>query len=821
MSNPSYAQIVFNLPLKEPFTYKIPESFVGKLSVGMRVLAPFGPRQLTGYVIGFTNTYDPKYSLKSISDLPDLKPVLPQEILDLTQHLANYYQAGWGEAIRAALPAGMDDEIHEVFEITGKGSTSLLNQQVSGNVLKLLKTLHSNKPLNRRQIKSQLKTGFKAHTLAEAQEAGLITGRAETKRRSIQYLQEKVIQPNTKTLSPEKIDDLFKRSPKQKEIFLYLLEGEKSLEELKERFPKYAGPLKQLREKKLVSTISKKKSRQMQTKNSSEEHFPELPPPFTQEQEEVFLQLKKIVQRQEHKTALLHGVTGSGKTEIYLRSIQLALKMGRTAIMLVPEISLTPQTVTRFQKRFGYQVAILHSGLTQVERYLEWEKIRKKKVSIVVGARSAIFAPFENIGVIVIDEEHDNSYKQDTSPRYHAREAAILRAKHHNALVILGSATPSLESRFRADTEDYLYFSLTKRVGDRLLPTVQLIDMRKERKEAKNFSILSLPLRKAIRDRLERKEQVFLFLNRRGTANYLLCRKCGYVYDCPNCSVSLTFHGNANLLLCHYCNFSTVMPRGCKSCEGEVIRFSGFGTQKLEEETLLSFPEAKVARLDRDTVRQPHTFKKMYREMNSGKIDILIGTQMITKGHDFPNVTLVGVVYADISLHIPDFRSSERSFQLLTQVGGRAGRGKVPGHVIIQAHDPSHPVLDWVKDHDYTTFFNNEIQMRQRLQFPPFTHLTGIEVESEDEATGEATVTSLKKVAVENLAKFPEVELLGPSRAALYRLNNKFRWHLILRSPESHILQNFLKKFQESFSKKKGFSKKIKITLDVDPQNLL
>ena len=429
---------------------------------------------------------------------------------------------------------------------------------------------------------------------------------------------------------------------------------------------------------------------------------------------------------------------------------------------MVPEISLTPQTVARFHARFGNKVAILHSGLSQKERYLEWNRIREARVSIVVGARSAIFAPFKNLGVIVIDEEHDSSYKQDSSPRYHARDTAIVRARTENAVVILGSATPALESLANTESGKYHYLNLDKRVEDCLLPVVEIVDMQKEKDENRNFTILSGRLKTAIRHRLERKEQVFLFLNRRGTSNYIFCKECGFVFDCHHCSVTLTFHGRDNLIRCHYCNYTARVPKSCADCQGEVIHFSGYGTQRLEDEVHRLFPEARTLRLDRDTTRGRSAFESMHQSMRAGEIDILIGTQMITKGHDFPNVTLVGVVHADISLNIPDFRSAERSFQLFTQVAGRAGRGRVPGQVIIQTHKPEHFVFGFVREHDFKKFYEKEMVNRKKLNYPPFTRLAALGIECEIESIGEKATRELAVVLKKIVDRTGGVEMVGP-----------------------------------------------------------
>ena len=819
-SAPAYAQVVFNLPLKEEFTYGIPEHLQGQVRVGTRVLAPFGPRKITGYVVGLMDHYEGDFEIKLIQDLPDGAPVISEELLTLTRWVADYYNAGWGEVIKAALPGGIDEDHHEIFVLTDKGEAALQQHSLPQNSLKILLVLQSKTSLNKKQIEKLLRKQFSAYSLAQLVRDDYVSAQVKIKQKSVAYTTDKKVCLTLDHHTPEEIEKLLKRSPKQRELFELLTGKETLLSDLSKMLPGYSAPLRELKRKGLAETIAVKQERTA-IDETDPEWSAEAPQVFTDEQQSVFKQLVLSITASEFKTFLLHGVTGSGKTEVYMRAIQQALDIGKTSIMLVPEISLTPQTVNRFQRRFGSKVAILHSGLTNIERYLEWKKIREEKVSIVVGARSAVFAPFKNLGVLIIDEEHDTSYKQDSVPRYHARETAIQRAQACGAVVILGSATPSLESSRKASTGEYEYLKLEERIGDRLLPVIRIVDMRKERDVAKNYSIFSIPLKQAMMDRLEQKEQMFLFLNRRGTANYVVCRKCGFVFECLRCSVSLTFHGNSKTLRCHYCDFSVSMPGKCVECSGEIIRFSGFGTQKLEEETQALFPKARIKRMDRDTMKTRGSFENIYNEMRAGDIDILIGTQMITKGHHFPNVTLVGVVYADLSLHIPDFRSSERTFQLLTQVAGRAGRGKIPGTVIVQAHNPDHYVFDYVPQHDYKGFFEKELSLRERLNYPPFTQLVALEIESETESEGEAAVNHLKQFLSEPVKQSPGVELLGPSPAAMYRINNRFRWHLILRSQESAPLQSLVSQCLANQQLRKLTTGKIKITVDVDPMNLL
>lgn len=818
-AHPRYAQVAFNLPLKEAYTYEIPPEFRGAVEVGMRVLVPFGRRKLTGYVVALTDRADASLNLKCVEDVPDAKPVISPELLKLTHWIAEYYQCSWGEAIRTALPTGAEEASRELFSLTEEGRSALQARALSENLRRTLQALLDKPRLTLQQLRKALKNDFSAGTVARLRGKGLISGETRIKRNTVEYTYEKLVRVAASDRSREAIEKLLARSPRQREIYDILLESEKTIPELSALVASPSGPLKQLKDKKLVDAVTVKTARESRAEN----HAPasEKAPRFTSDQERVYQELRKAVENERFAAFLLHGVTGSGKTEIYIRCIEATLALGRQAVMMVPEISLTPQTANLFRKRFGDRVAILHSGLSDTERFLEWKRIFEGRVSIAVGARSAVFAPFKNPGLFIIDEEHDGSYKQDTAPRYHGRDTAIMRAKNLNAVAILGSATPSLESRRNAATGKYAYLSLPGRIHDRLMPLVCIADMRKERTQRKNFSMLSVDLKNALRVRIERKEQVFLFLNRRGTANYVFCKECGFVFYCGRCSVSLTFHESDSRLRCHYCNFTLRLPRACPECNGEVIRFQGYGTQKLEEEVRRAFPHARLLRLDRDTTRKHSDFEAMFEKMTCGEIDILIGTQMITKGHDFSNVTLVGVVQGDISLNIPDFRSAERTFQLLTQVAGRSGRGSIPGEVIVQTNNPEHYVYDFVCGHDYDNFYEKELQIRKKLNYPPFTRLVGLGIESESEERGQEFARKLKAILAAKLTRSKGVEILGPSRAALYRLNEKYRWHLILRSDDIWRAQSLTDRCSEIESLQKSAAGKVKLSIDVDPVNLL
>ena len=452
---------------------------------------------------------------------------------------------------------------------------------------------------------------------------------------------------------------------------------------------------------------------------------------LTEEQSVAIKPILQTIEEKRHDVFLLYGITGSGKTEVYMQSIQKVLEEGREGIVLVPEISLTPQMVNRFKGRFGDEVAVLHSGLSIGEKYDEWRKIQRKEVRVAVGARSAIFAPFENLGIIIIDEEHETSYKQEDNPRYHARDVAIERARTHNCPVILGSATPSLETFARAKKGVYQLLTLSKRMNDQSLPTVDIVDMREELREG-NRTMFSRVLYDKLQDRLMKKEQTVLFLNKRGHSSFVMCRDCGYVIQCPNCDISLTYHRYQQQMKCHYCGYEAVVPTICPECTSEHIRYFGTGTQKVEEELGKIFPEARVIRMDVDTTSRKGSHEKLLTAFEEGKADILLGTQMIAKGLDFPNITLVGVLSADTMLHLPDFRSSEKTFQLLTQVSGRAGRHELAGEVVIQTYSPEHYSIELASQQDFDQFYQKEMMIRKIHQYPPFYYLALITVSHEE-----------------------------------------------------------------------------------------
>ncbi len=544
--------------------------------------------------------------------------------------------------------------------------------------------------------------------------------------------------------------------------------------------------------------------------------LPAPPPQLTQAQQTALQSVVHALQKDEQTVILLHGVTGSGKTEVYLQAIQAAVDAGGQAIMLVPEIALTPQMETRVVTRFGGRVAVLHSRLSDGERSEAWRRMRDGEADIALGARSAVFAPFNRIGLIILDEEHEFSYKQEDNPKYHTRGVAIQRARDHGAVVLLGSATPSVESYYHAQQKHYALLTLPQRIEQRLLPEIAVVDMREELKR-KNRTVFSTALREAIAERLRRGQQSIILINRRGFSTFVLCRDCGLVLRCPHCSVSLTYHATDHTLRCHYCLYRCPAPDVCPACQSRHIRYFGAGTQKVEEELGKSFPAARILRMDTDTTSRKNSHQEILGKFERGEADILLGTQMIAKGLDYPNVTLVGIISADMALNLPDFRAGERTFQLLTQAAGRAGRGEVPGLVIIQTYNPDNYSIQAVKEQNYADFYRQEIAVRHELRYPPFHHLIKIVVSGEDEREVIQRMQNIMERAKQNAEKgLISLELLGPAPAPLGRIKSLFRWQLFLKGPDRKLLHTVLTDtIDESAFGSGGLS------IDVDPISML
>ncbi|HSQ78949.1 MAG TPA: primosomal protein N', partial [Nitrospirota bacterium] len=598
------------------------------------------------------------------------------------------------------------------------------------------------------------------------------------------------------------------RGPKQRELILLLCDRQvMSMEDLG-GFS--SGTIKSLCDMGMAHIVEK----EAEAKPGQEAFIPSDPPGLMPEQTEAVRRISETVSNGSFGVFLLHGVTGSGKTEVYLHAIKELSLAGKGSIVLAPEIALTPQLLSRFRKRFGDRVAVLHSGLSDRERADEYRRIQSGKVDVAVGARSAVFAPFKNLGLIIVDEEHENSYKQDEGLRYHARDVAIMRAKFQDAVAVLGSATPSLESYYNAKNGKYQYLRLAVRVDHRPMPEVEIIDV----KVLPKHELYSPRLLSDIRQRLEKNEQTLLLLNRRGFSSVLICRECGAAIKCPSCSVSLTYHKAEQRLKCHYCGFLTTPPDKCPACNGVELALIGSGTQKIEEELQELFPAARLKRMDSDAVKGRDAYDKLLQQVDRLEVDILLGTQMIAKGHDFPAVTLVGVVDADVGLNLPDFRSAEKTFQLITQAAGRAGRGAVAGEVIIQTMNPNHYSIQHSRTHDYEGFYNEELVFRTELGYPPIGRIIKLEFKSAREPlAAEAAKTAQNRIR--HLIHGKDTMLLGPAPAPISRLRGQYRFQLLLLSQKREAIRRLAAEGRNAVEEKYG--RKCKVIIDVDPVNLM
>ena len=632
-----------------------------------------------------------------------------------------------------------------------------------------------------------------------------------------------LVQPLTKIENSEagvadKIDNLRKRAPRQAELFDAIVRLEKPMPaaELLRKTSFDNQTLRALVKRGLI----KLREETVERDPHADEQF--VATTNLELNAEQALALNKITDAlaapERAKPILLHGVTGSGKTEIYLQAIRVALERGRSAIVLVPEISLTPQTVERFKSRFAEMheaVAVLHSHLSQGERHDEWHKIHSGRARIVIGARSAVFAPLKDVGLIIVDEEHETTYKQEEAPRYHARDVAVVRAKIEKCAVVLGSATPSLESYHNATTGKYELLTLSQRVDDQRMPLMRIVDLRQERRKEKIAPILSEKLSQAIADRLEKREQTILFLNRRGFSTSLLCSNCGEARNCPNCSVALTFHRHMARLSCHLCGHTAAVPKKCPECGKDSLIYAGFGTEKVESTVSHLFPKANVRRMDADSMTRKEAYRETLRNFRTGKIDILVGTQMIAKGLHFPNVTLVGIINADLALHLPDFRAGERTFQLLTQVAGRAGRGETAGEVFVQTYTPFSPSIQFARHHDFPGYFQQELEFRERCDFPPFKHAILITVRSAHEGRAKLSAETLVRRLKESLGS--EFILGETTPAPLEKLQGQFRFHILLRGEAIMRLSRLARETLD----KLPLPEDVIATVDVDPYQLL
>ena len=759
------------------FDYHVPEQFEEVIEIGQRVSVPFGPRFIIGYVLELKEESELE-SLKDIVDVIDIIPSLTPELIDLGNTLSISNTSPLVSIYQAMLPRALKGKYSKKV-IADDLSLLPLELSLKFNRYKEAKMDDSMKPYLK-EIKKQIAQN-NMDVVNEISQAN-----------QVRYIKKLVLIDETIPV----------RGKKQQDALSYMLEHKEAYRKNVIAETGCSSPtIKSLVDKGILVEKRVEIYREIETLYGNVDKDITL----NQEQQEVYDALKKALHQ--HEIFLLHGITGSGKTEVYLNIIEDVIKENKEAIMLVPEISLTPMMVSRFRGRFGDNVALLHSGLSIGERYDEWRKIRRKEVQVCVGARSAIFAPFENLGVIIIDEEHTESYKQETNPRYHAKDVAIERAKRYCIPLILGSATPSVESYYNATQHQYTLLEMKHRAQESELPKVFIEDMRYEFKGG-NRSIFSRRLEDLIKDRLEKKEQIILLLNRRGHSTFVMCRSCGEVIMCPNCDISLTYHENDQSLQCHYCGHKEHNVSTCPSCDSKYIRYMGIGTERVEQYIKETFKEAHVVRMDRDTTTYKNAHEKLLYDFEEHG-DILLGTQMIAKGLDFPNVTLVGVLAADMSLNLPDYKAIEKTFQLLTQVSGRAGRHDKPGEVVIQTYNPDHYAIAFAEHHDYMSFYETEMKIRELSGYTPFNHLVQIIVSDKD-------VRKLLKQGTKIVLKLrkklePGIVILGPVLPKIARINNYYRAQIIIKYKESSNLNQVL---QEIYA---DFSKEVTIAIDKNP----
>ncbi|MBX7220140.1 MAG: primosomal protein N' [Blastocatellia bacterium] len=792
-----FAEVAIPAYVQQTYTYRIPGVLTQYAQCGCRVAVPFGKALQVGFVVALHDTLEsdiPAEKIKDIEEWIDDEPVITEELLELTHWVADYYYAPWGEVLKAALPSGLNATPRTRLTVTESGLSELETQTNPPHLTKwqfLKFVVDAGGSVFTDQIPAAEYSEARVKAIArELDRTGHLKIQHALGKQKVQAKRQNVVRllPSTAGTGGE-----VKKPTETQMKVVRALEADPNpvpLTTLTQTADVTPGVIRTMAQKGLVEIFTR------EIRRDPLAYLKSLPRrdsvQLNQEQAAALAAITAAFAKNEYACFLLHGVTGSGKTEVYLNAMQAVLEQGRSALMLVPEIGLTPMFARRLAERFGDLVAILHSSLSDGERLDEWERIRAGEAQVVIGTRSAIFAPLVNLGLIVVDEEHDTSYKQAETPRYHGRDTAIMRAHRAKCPIILGSATPAIESAQNAVNEKYRKLELTERFEGRALPTVEVVDMREVFKRHGKQQPLSDELLTALKEAKERGEQTMILLNRRGFSSFLLCRSCGASVQCPNCDVALTYHKADLRLVCHYCNHHAPVPKQCPNCQGSYIYYVGEGTEQLEELLKNQFPEYRIARLDRDTTRRRGAFERVLGEFASGGLDVLVGTQMIAKGHDFPNVTLVGVVSVDAGLGMPDFRASERTFQLLAQVAGRAGRGELPGKVILQTYHPEHYALQCAKKQDYRRFYEQEIQFRRDLYYPPFSVLANVIIRHTDATHAVSLAEQIGKFLRAAAQGDASVRVLGPASAPLAKLKNEYRHQILLKSRSRRKLRDVL-----------------------------
>ncbi len=820
-----FAEIVFPLPFRKPFTYIIPGEFKEFAKPGVRAVAPFGKRILTGFIINIIEKTEVTEKLKTISDILDDKPIFSSTDFKFYQWISNYYLCSLGEALKLGVPYGTEIESRRKIIIDQNVCFNLLKEEKNKSTIKgkILQILSEREEINlsylqkltgKKNIYSVLKTLENKDALTILNDIS----DAKVKPKKINYV--KLKKPAIEVY--EEIPGIEQRSNKQVGILLELIsQKDKSipLSKLLKKTKASRASVNSLKQKGLVNIFEKEIDRKY-TEDYSE-RLVEFE--LTDQQKNVIEEISPEIENGEFKTSLLYGVTGSGKTQVYIELIRKSLELNKTALILVPEISLTPQITSRLRNNFGELVTVIHSRMSLGERYDSWRRVLNGKSKVVIGARSALFSPLKNLGIIVVDEEHDASFKQfDMVPKYNARDSAIVLGNLNKVPVILGSATPSIESMYNALNGKYKLLNLPERIDNAKLPKIELVNITIERKNKRMENIFSKKLLDKIEDRLKKKEGTIILQNRRGFSTQVYCEDCSAIETCINCSVPLVYHINKNFLQCHYCGFIKEVPKVCSNCGSLKLKYFGTGTERVEDEIEFYFPNTKIRRIDSDSISKKASLSKILNEFGKGDIDILVGTQMVSKGLDFPRLTLVGVISAETTLWLPDFRADERTFQLLTQVAGRAGRSKVEGEVIIQTQNEHNFTLQRVLQNDYTGFYKREIETREKTGYPPFTHICLIETKDLDEVKAKDALTDFY---TEIFAYKKWLTISKPSAAIIARLKSFYRFHLIVKSrketdPGGKILRKAVLNSFVEFNRKSRY-RDVRLYFDMDPQSVM
>lgn len=815
-----FAQIIIDnrsSQVDKLFTYKIADDFLPYLMEGMRVVVPFGVsnKPIVGLVVrindGLGDTSS--FKIKEIMDILDEKPLISKELIALGLWMRDEYLCTYSDAFSSILPPGDYKKLNTLIELIKP-----IDKPIDDSSYQVVDFIKTKDVCFLNDLKSSLNINNINKIIKDLEEDGYIRTSLSIETQ-VKKKYEKRVRLKENISKDSAYVLIGSRAKKQLEIYDYILEVEDiSLKDLIKNLETSSSTVNSLKDKDLIQVYDSEIKRDPFRRKIDKYHKHIL----NESQAKVF---ERILRKEDKNKFLLHGITGSGKTEIYLQLVGEMIKEGLDSIILLPEISLTPQTIDRFKGRFGDRVAVLHSRLSRGERFDQWRDIKEGNVKIVVGARSAIFAPFNNLGLIVIDEEHENTYKSSQNPKYNTIEVANKRGDIEQARVLMGTATPSIETYYKAVGNEYDLLKLDKRANEQELPTIDVVDMREELKLG-NKSIFSNLLLSYMKESLDKESQIILFLNRRGFSSFISCRSCGHVMKCNDCEVSMTYHKSINRLRCHYCGHTDGIPSKCPKCSSEYIKYFGIGTERIEEEVRLLFPDKRIVRMDSDNVSSKDSYDKLHRSMNRGEIDILIGTQMISKGLDFPNVSLVGIIAADTTLNLPDYKAPEKSFQLVTQVAGRTGRGDEPGKVVLQTYNPEHYSIIFSKSHDYENFFREEIKLREEFLYPPFINIISILIYGENKSKVIKTSGNIydiinvetKKIFQSNTDRY----LSGFKQAPIERINRNYRWQILIKSEDKDLdyLKNLIKNICMLNEYKLDF-KGVRFSVDINPSTIL